>query len=128
MGPVPEEEQLYLHTARGCKHPLVTFKNGGGWHECPDCGEYTEQFLPSDPRLRERLGEDVADDLPRVSRRKHTSTPTLPAEEIYEKPVTRQAARNRRRIAKSERATMTMYTKDGWMTARRPHATGYETV
>ena len=90
--------------------------------------QYTEQFLPSDPRLRERLGEDVADDLPRVSRQKHTSTPTLPAEEIYEKPVTRQAARNRRRIAKSERATMTMYTKDGWMTARRPHATGYETV
>ena len=56
----------------------------------------------------------------------------MDAKGIYEKPVTRQATRKRRRIAESERATMTMYTKDGWMTARRTpkalHASGYETV
>ena len=116
MDPVPEEEQLYLHTARGCKHPLVTFKADGDEHNCLHCGEYTRQFLPSDQRLRQHLGEDVADDLPRANR-KRASTPM-----IYEKPVTRQATRRnrRKRIAESERAEMVIYTEDGWITARRP--------
>ena len=113
MGPVPEEEQLYLHTARGCKHPLVTLKADGDEHNCPRCGECTRQFLPSDQRLPERLGEDVADDPPRVNR-KHVSTPM-----IYEKPVTRLATRNRKRIAESGRTTLAFFTEDGWMTARR---------
>ena len=111
--PVPEEEQLYIHTARGCKHPLVTFKPDGDEHNCLHCGEYTRQFLPSDQRIPECLGEDVADDPPRVNR-KHVSTPM-----IYEKPVTRRATRNRKRIAESGHTTLAFFTADGWMTARR---------
>ena len=120
MERVPEEEQLYIHTARGCKHPLVTFKADGDLHNCLHCGEYTRQFLPSDQRIRGCLGEDVADDPPRANR-KHTSTPT-----IYEKPVTRQATRNHKRGAESGDTSLAMFSlEDGWMTARRPPKMSY---